>query len=260
MSTIEELEKRLRDARAEADRATAAHRSAEDRAGGARTAAAQHEERAEAARLFGTIPTRKSRLHERLAAECREDIKRAERAEKQAAPVMEEKQAELRSVDEDLVKARRVEIDQEVQRQARIGEAIHTDVTTGDLTWEEAYGDGVIASVEVHARYEKALERDDEVDDGFWGTGSDDSADDGYADAAAESVDDQLQVMYLDRSIDTGERTYEEVYTPEGHIRADLLRDEEPEEQEAAEATSPEPESKKEEPTRDRGFELDEPF
>lgn len=253
MTDIQELERRLREARAEADKAEATHRTARDGAERARDEAARHEQAAVEARLFGVIPTRETRRHERLAAEAREAVERHDRAEREAAPAMQEAQTELRSADEELVTARRVETDQEIQRLARIGEAIQSDVTNGILTWEEAYGDGVIASEEVHARYEQAL--GDEKDEDFWGTSSDDTADDGYAEAAADAHADQLAVRDLDLSIDAGIRTYEEVYTPEGDIRQHLLQTEEPE-QETPEAPAAETESEK----RERGFEFDEPF
>lgn len=257
MVDIQELERRLREARAEADKAEATHRAARDGAERSLDEAARHEQAAVEARLFGVIPTRETRRHERLAAEAREAVERHDRAEREAAPAIQEAQTKLRSADEELITARRVETDQEIQRLARVGEAIQSDVTNGVLTWEEAYGDGVIASEEVHARYEQALDRD-EKDEDFWDTSSDDTADDGYAEAAADAHADQLAVRDLDLSIDAGIRTHEEVYTPEGHIRQHLLSGEEAEaEQEVERAQEPETEQ---EPDRSEGFDIDEPF
>lgn len=258
MVDIQELERRLREARAEADNAEATHRAARDGAERSLDEAARHEQAAVEARLFGVIPTRETRRHERLAAEAREAVERHDRAEREAAPAMQEAQTKLRSADEELITARRVETDQEIQRLARVGEAIQSDVTNGVLTWEEAYGD---ASEEVHARYEQALDRD-EKDEDFWDTSSDDTADDGYAEAAADAHADQLAVRDLDLSIDAGIRAHEEVYTPEGHIRQHLLSGEEAEaEQEVERAQEPEAEQESDrERDRSEGFDIDEPF
>ena len=292
MTDIDDLRNQLADARADAERHCAPYGAAVDESNAAKRRAAELRQHAEKTpRVLGIFPARSARVllaeAETAQAQAAEASERARSLSSKAAEVglrvhdLERQVAAAEAeveVDDSVV----ADLDRENQRSAMAAQRVHDAVERDQLAVEEAYADDGLIRTEVYDRELRQLEADDGL---FYGwedpeaaeaareeeveagedKGPTGSTDDGYAEAEAEALEDQLEVMYLDRSIDTGERTYEEVYTPEGHIRQHLLSREEPEpEQETERAQEPEQER---EPARERyrssdevGFDIDEPF
>lgn len=285
MTDIDDLRTQLADARADAETHCAPYGAAVDESNAAKRRAAELRQHAEKTpRIMGIFPTRSARVllaeAETAQAQAAEASERARSLSSKAAEVglrvhdleRQVAAAEAEAEVDDPVFA---DLDRENQRSAMAAQRVHDAVESDQLTVEEAYADDGLIRTEVYDRELHKLEADDGL---FYGwedpeaaesargeeieTSQDEdptgSTDDGYAEAEAQALEDQLEVMYLDRSIDSGERTYEEVYTPEGHIRQHLLTGEEPE-QETERAQESEPDR---EPERDRsdGFDIDEPF
>lgn len=292
MTDIDDLRTQLADARADAETHCAPYGAAVDESNAAKRRAAELRQHAEKTpRIMGIFPTRSARVllaeAETAQAQAAEASERARSLSSKAAEVglrvhdleRQVAAAEAEAEVDDPVFA---DLDRENQRSAMAAQRVHDAVESDQLTVEEAYADDGLIRTEVYDRELRQLEADDGL---FYGwedpeaaesareeeaeasqdEDSTGSTDDGYAEAEAEALEDQLEVMYLDRSIDSGERTYEEVYTPEGHIRQHLLTREEPEpEQEMERAQEPEP-AREPERERDRssdevGFDIDEPF
>ena len=293
MTDIDDLRNQLADARADAERHCAPYGAAVDESNAAKRRAAELRQHADKTpRIMGIFPTRSARVllteAETAQAQAAEASERARSLSSKAAEVglrVHDLERQVEAAEAALEAAIEVEdpvfadLDRENQRSAVAAQRVHDAVESDQLTVEEAYADDGLIRTEVYDRELRQLEADDGL---FYGwedpeaaeaareeeieTSQDEnptgSTDDGYAEAEAEAFEDQLEVMYLDRSIDTGERTYEEVYTPEGHIRQHLLSREEPEpEQETDRVQEPEPDR---EPERERdrsdGFDIDEPF
>lgn len=286
MTDIDDLRNQLADARADAETHCAPYGAAVDESNAAKRRAAElRQHAATTPRIMGIFPTRSARVllaeAETAQAQAAEASERARSLSSKAAEVGLrvhdlERQVAAAEAEVEVDDPVFADLDRENQRSAMAAQRVHDAVESDQLTVEEAYADDGLIRTEVYDRELRQLEADDGL---FYGwedpeaaesareeeieasqEGSTGSTDDGYAEAEAEALEDQLEVMYLDRSIDTGERTYEEVYTPEGHIRQHLLTGEEPE-QETERAQEPEPDR---EPERERdrsdGFDIDEPF
>lgn len=251
MPTIHDLRTALTEARTEADRCERVRTDAGRAETEAHRAALDHEAAAQDARLFGRIPTPETRRRERLAAEARTEMERQQAAHVAAAPAANDAHAQVRSAERRLEHALDdladdADLEREQQREALADQRVRDAVESDQISEKEAYADDGLVRPEAHDREVVTLEADDGLD-GPWSIAEDDG---GYAQAAAEAREDQLAVRDLDLSIDAGTRTHEEVYTPQGHIRQHLLRDE-PEAD-----TAPAPERERSAP----GLEFDEPF
>lgn len=228
---------------------------------------ANHEAAANEALLFGWLRTPTARRHERLAEQARQDLEDCQRTQTHAQTRLAQREEALLEADEDLREHRAqiaredeiaAELDREQQREATAGQRVRDAVESDEISEHEAYADDGLVRPEIHDREVRKLEAEDGLDDLWWSSPSDDG---GYAEAAEEARQDQIEVMNLDRSIDAGERTHDEVYTPEGHIRGHLLFREEPEAD-----TEPAPErgqtrdATPEREQRTPDIEFDEPF
>lgn len=290
MTDIDDLRNQLADARADAETHCAPYGAAVDESNASKRRAAELRQHAETTpRIMGIFPTRSARVllaeAEKAQAQAAEASERARSLSSKAAEVGLrvhdlERQVEAAEAAREADDPVFADLDRETWRSGMAAQRVHDAVENDQLTVEEAYADDGLIHSEVYDRELRKLEADDGL---FYGwedpeaaeaareeeveagedKGSTGSTDDGYAEAEDQALEDQLEVMYLDRSIDTGERTYEEVYTPEGHIRQHLLTGEEPE-QEMERAQEPEPDR---EPARERdrssddvGFDIDEPF
>lgn len=285
MPSIHELRDQLIAARADAQTHCVPYNTAVDASNLAKRRANELRQLAsEAPHVLGIFPGRAARVlateAEVAQAQAQEHSERASSLSSQVAETalrvseLERQvgaaEAEQEIEDEDPVAA---DLDRELWRSGMAAQRVHDAVENDQLAEEEAYADDGLIRTEVYDRELRQLEADDDLFDA-WAEDPeaaeaareqeiededpDDSTDDSYAEAAADALEDQLAVRDLDLSIDTGERTHEEVYTPEGHIRQDLLSNEEPEH----ETPEAEPEAKQQEPpSRDRGgVEFDEPF
>ncbi len=287
MTDVNDLRNQLADAYADAETHCAPYGAAVDESNAAKRRAAELRQHAEKTpRILGIFPGRASRVliteAEKAEAQAAEASERARSLSSKAAEVglrvhdlerqVEAAEAALEAEVEadDLVFA---DLNRENQRSALAAQRVHDAVESDQLTVEGAYADDGLIRTEVYDRALRQLEADDglfygwedpeaaeSAQEGEIEAGEDEgptgSTDDGYAEAEADARADQLEVMYLDRSIDTGERTYQEVYTPEGHIRQHLLSGEEPE-QETERAQEPEPARERD---RSDGFDIEEPF
>lgn len=265
MPTIHDLRTALTEARTEADHHERTRTDADRARTDAHRAAIDHEAAAQDAKIFGRIPTPGSRRRERLAAECRTEMERQQAAHIAASPAANDAHAEVRYAERRLERSLdelagdTADLDREQQREAMADQRVHDAVESDQISTGEAYAADGLVRPEIHEREVRTLEADDGLD-GPWSAPADED-DGGYAQAAAEAREDQLAVRDADLSIDAGTRTHEEVYTPEGHIRQHLLRDE-PEAE-----TEPAPErdrGREEAPQREQrtmpAMEFDEPF
>lgn len=217
---IRRLEAALAAARDEVETHGGAWERANEGATQASLERSRHRQAARDTKWFGIVPTRESRRHERLAEEAHETRLRLQAEASRLAPASHTAHDRVRLAERDLAQARELadpevaELEHEQRLEALAAQRVHDRVEVGDLSPEEAYHpEGGIRST-AHDRELEALDTD-------------------YAQAAAEARDDQLTVRDLDQSIDAGVRTHEEVYTPEGHIRAELLHADEPEQPQA---------------------------
>jgi|SRR5699024_1451084 len=233
MPTIHDLRTALTEARAEAERRERTRTGASRAEAQAHQAAIDHDIAAQEAKLFGRIPTRESRRRERLAAECRTEKTHQREAQIAASPAANDAHDQVRFAERKLESAlddlaedaeEIADLDREQWREAMATQRVHKAVESDQISTGEAYADDGLVRPEAHEKELRTLEADDGLDAPWSGPAVED--DGGYAQAAAEAREDQLAVRDLDLSIDAGERTHEEVYTPEGHIRQHLLRDE----------------------------------
>lgn len=265
MTGIQELETKLAAARAKADRHNADFDTAFTKVNETKRKAAEQERLAQGPRLFGLFRTRQAREAAEKAQAYRAEVaEHQDRVQELTNPSMEANRT-VRDLEQRLADAQEeadrvgyAELDREQWRDAMAVQRVHDAVEADQISHEEAYNSDGTVRRDAHDRELRALEAADGLDQDLWGSDPDTNDDGGYAEAAADARADQLEVMYLDRSIDADTRTYQEVYTPEGHIRAHLLHGDEEPEQETA-RSAPE-QHQAPEPARDRGFEIDEPF
>jgi chromosome segregation ATPase len=270
MTDIQALEDQLAAARAEADRHNAAFDTVFNKAKEAKRKAAEQERIAQGPRLFGLFRTHQAREAAEKAQAYRAEVTgHQDRVQELTDPSMEANRT-VRDLEQQIADAQEeadrvgyAELDRELWRDGMAVQRVHDAVESDQMSYEEAYENDGTVRREAYDRELRALEVADGLGEDPWGPYpdiSDDDQNDGYAEAAADARADQLAVRDLDLSIDAGARTYEEVYTPEGHIRADLLHDEEPEQ----EMERPAPEQSQEpDPAREReprGFDIEEPF
>lgn len=290
---IQTLKDQLAGARESARTSYAPYRDALSSVDAARSRAAELRQQAEETpRILGIF--RGSKVRALLAEADAADLKAEQEADRASGMVGKavESGLQVRDLESRLEKAERAqrereerdaareETERDIQRRRPINQAIHTDVKRGLLPEEEAYDRGFIRE-NIWSSYEqklaeRPLERDDdlfgdeEVENtqglSIWDTDTDTSSDDdGYADAETDAIEDQLTVRSLDLSVDAGTRTYEQVYTPDGAIRQELVRErDEPEQaqEQAVEVAVPEPEPELQQPTQPQppsrgGFEID---
>ncbi|MFE6449628.1 hypothetical protein [Nocardiopsis dassonvillei] len=267
MTDIQELETKLAAARAEADQHNADFDTAFVKVNETKRKAVEQERLAQGPRLFGLFRTREAREAARAAQAYRAEIaEHQDRVQELTNPSLEANRT-VRDLEQQIADAQEeadrvgyAELDREQWRDAMAAQRVHDAVETDQLSHEEAYDSDGTVRREAHERELRALEVADGLGEDPWDPfpdASDNGAGDGYAEAAADARADQLEVMHLDRSIDADTRTYEEVYTPEGHIRQHLLTGEEAEQETQQRAQEPEPTR---EHTRDEGFDIDEPF
>lgn len=263
MTDIEDLQTRYREAQAEADRCEDVRTSASRAGIKAMSQAIGYEQDSRNTRLFGRIPTPKSRRLERLAAEAREEQRRYEKEALEAAPAANTAHSGVRSALRELNESLEAEdpvlmdLDREQWRSAMAAQRVNEAVEHGSLDSEEAFHPDGGFNAEPYETELRKLEEDD----GLWADHEEEQ--DGFAEAEAEAREEALAVQQLDQQIDAGTRTFEEVYHPGGGIRTELLYPEE------VEREAPEPETERDEQTsetsrtaqrRDPGIEFDELF